>query len=98
MKGFVSEMDPRTTGDVMRFTAVGGGRRQASTPSITASATADMARLGDRLDGQQSLAAVIHAKGNSWREAWQSGNESLPIKHRKATQLSIAAHQRIIVC
>ena len=66
-EGFVSEMDTRALG--MAVVAMGGGRRQASDTIDYSVGFTDMARLGDRVDGQRPL-AVIHAKDeNSWQEA-----------------------------
>ncbi len=74
-EGFVSEMDTRALG--MAVVAMGGGRRQASDTIDYSVGFTDMARLGDRVDGQRPL-AVIHAKDEKQLagsgESGESGN------------------------
>ncbi|MTH45015.1 thymidine phosphorylase [Intestinirhabdus alba] len=69
-EGFVSAMDTRALG--MAVVSLGGGRRQASDIIDYSVGLTDLARLGDRLDGQRPL-AVIHARDeSSWQAAAQA--------------------------
>lgn len=67
IEGFVSEMDIRALGMVV--VVMGGGRRQVFDIIDYSVGFIDMARLGDQVDGQRSLAVIYAKDENNWQEA-----------------------------
>ncbi|WP_024556413.1 thymidine phosphorylase, partial [Franconibacter pulveris] len=92
--GFVSEMDTRALG--MAVVAMGGGRRQASDRIDYSVGFTDMARLGEKVDGERPL-AIIHASSEAnWKQAAEAvkaaikindaAPESSPVVYRRISQ------------
>lgn len=91
-EGFISAMDTRALG--MAVVSMGGGRRQASDTIDYSVGFTEMARLGDRVDGQRPL-AVIHAKDeNSWQEAAKAVKAAIKLDD-KAPEITPTVYRRI---
>ncbi|EML9726698.1 thymidine phosphorylase [Klebsiella aerogenes] len=90
--GFVSEMDTRALG--MAVVSMGGGRRQASDTIDYSVGFTDMARLGDKVDGERPL-AVIHAKDeSSWQEAAKAVKAAIKLDAH-APEITPTVYRRI---
>ncbi len=90
--GFVTEMDTRALG--MAVVSMGGGRRQASDTIDYSVGFTDMARLGDKVDGERPL-AVIHAKDeSSWQEAAKAVKAAIKLDAH-APEITPTVYRRI---